>query len=63
MTRLEQDALQLGEVFLALGQAGVGVAQVRRALQREDALGLVLDDVDATELSSLSHGASLGCST
>jgi len=43
---VDQDALELLQRLEALLVAGIRVAQVRRALQREDALRFVLDDVE-----------------
>ncbi len=43
---VDQDALQLVEVLPPLLEARVRMAQVRLALQREDALRLVLDDIE-----------------
>ena len=56
---VDQDALELVQVLAALLEGRVRMAQIRLALQREDALRLVLDRVDPPELCGLGHGAIL----
>ena len=55
---VDQNALELGQIRAAFLAARIGVAEIGGALQREDALRFVLDDLDAAELCSLSHRSS-----
>jgi hypothetical protein len=57
---VHQDPLELGEVLSALVHARVGVTQIGLALQHEDALRLVLDDLEGSLLGGLGHGSSGG---
>ena len=58
---VEQDALERVEAALALLERRVRIAEVGGALQREDALRLVLDLFEAARLGGLCHGwSSLG---
>src|SRR5438876_394831 len=56
---VDQDALELGEVRAALLVARVWMSQVRLALEGEDALRLVLRDVDPPKLCRLGHGSDI----
>jgi hypothetical protein len=44
---VEQDSLEGGQAFLTLFEARVRVTEVRVPLKLKNALGLVLDDLDA----------------
>src|SRR5262249_34414518 len=54
---VDQDALELPEILLTLLVARVGVSRVRLALQLEDALRLVVRDLDLPKLCRLCHRA------
>ena len=52
---VDQDPLERAQVLDALLVGRVGLGEIRPALEGEDALGLVLGRVDASELSRLGH--------
>ena len=53
---LDEDAVELAQVLPALGEARVGVPEIRLPLQLEDALRLVVGGLDPAELGGLGHG-------
>jgi hypothetical protein len=56
---VDQDALDRVEVGPPLLDRGIRMLQLGGALQVENALRLVLDDLEMTELGGLSHGTFL----
>ena len=56
---VDQDALDGVEIGPPLLDARVGMPEIRRALQVEDAVRFILDDFQVTELCGLGHGGVL----
>jgi hypothetical protein len=56
---VDEDSLECGEPLLSFFEVRVWAAEVCVPLKLKDALRLVFDDVDSTELSCLSHGPAL----